>query len=309
LPGFTSALIFPAFASDYEDHPGSHLPGFDEVFQSFLREASHEFDPRLADFDFTANPLLSDELLTQYVTYLYSCAASRSLRGLGLAPSRVAGYSMGIYAALYDSGAVSLQGGLILIREAWKAVSVITAAGHYGMATIIGLSEEDILKIAATAGSQSSISNRNSGHAFVVSGPAAEIRHMLDLATEEGALHARALGTAIPFHAPLLKEAASRFADAIPSVAIADPLTPVVSLVDNRVLANAADIRDEVYRNIFTPLNWHATLLFLLENGVDLLVECGPSRGLVRNSKFIPGKFTFCDLASVTAYLPPSTVS
>jgi hypothetical protein len=43
--------------------------------------------------------------------------------------------------------------------------------------------------------------------------------------------------------------------------------------------------------------------------GVDLLVECGPSRGLVRNSKFIPGKFTFCDLSSVTTYLPPSTVS
>jgi [acyl-carrier-protein] S-malonyltransferase len=153
------------------------------------------------------------------------------------------------------------------------------------------------------------ITNQNSPHAFVVSGIAVDVRKLTDLATEEGALHARLLGVSVPYHAPFLEHAAFGFADSVAGISIKAPSTPIVSLINSAVLSDADSLRTELCANLYHPLNWYQTMRFLLDAGISGFVECGPSRGLVRNSKFIAGNFRFFSLSNIIPSHPASGVS
>jgi hypothetical protein len=53
-----------------------------------------------------------------------------------------------------------------------------------------------------------------------------------------------------------------------------------------------------VVKNLFTPLNWFRTQSELIKSGINLFIECGMGKNLVKNSKFIEGDYKFysvCD--------------
>jgi malonyl CoA-acyl carrier protein transacylase len=64
---------------------------------------------------------------------------------------------------------------------------------------------------------------------------------------------------------------------------------PIVSLVDQEILLEEDLLKQEVVRNLFTPLNWYQTQLYLQELGVNRFIECGSGKGLVKNARFIEG--------------------
>ncbi len=287
------AFIFPAFASEYTNHPGIKLPGFIDHFHTLISIASPEAETRLADFDFENHNFLEDELYTQFITYIYSCAASVSLRKNGFIPSCSAGYSMGIYAALYDAGVISFTDGLMLIRSAYHAILKLTAGKCYNMGTVIGLDIKDIKRIVSASGATLEITNQNSAYAFVISGENTEVLTALDAAREEGALHVRQLNVNTPYHSVFLQPAAMEFDHAVRSLTFSEPSCPILSLIDGQELTSPESIRNELTNNLFHHLNWFHTLMKLLDNGINTFIECGPSRGLLKNAKFVEGKFKF----------------
>jgi [acyl-carrier-protein] S-malonyltransferase len=296
LPGTHTAFIFPAFANDYSDHPGQVLPGFEEHFTALLRVAAKAVDPPLSEFSFSGTTYLDDELRTQYLTYIYSCAASSILRKQGYAPSVSAGFSMGIYAALHDAGVISFVTGLELIRLAYISLRSSLRNKDYGMCTIIGLSLEDILQLISQKLLPVEITNQNAPHSFVVSGAREGIVQLIDLAKEEGALHTRDLGVSVPYHSPVLQEGAMDFAQQISHLNFSTPLNRIISLVDQKILTSRESMREEVIQNLYHELNWYTTQRIMLEQGITLFVECGPSSGLVKNARFIDGNYRFQSL-------------
>ena len=138
------AFIFPAFASDYSDHPGQNVRGFKFWFNDFLKRAAFSTDPKLAEFTFNGQTFADDELRTQYLTYIYSCAAAAALRNLGFIPSVNAGYSMGIYASLFDAEAISFESGLKLIEKAYQTLSKQLKNNLFSMVSLIGLNFSDV---------------------------------------------------------------------------------------------------------------------------------------------------------------------
>lgn len=299
MSGNRLAFIFPAFTSDYSNHPGQDIPGFIVYFHGLLREAAVLVDHSLTDFSFTGKTFLDDELRTQYLTYIYSCAASTLLRKQGLSPSMNAGYSMGIYASLFDAGSVSFETGLELIRMAYQSLAMTISAGSFGMCSLIGLSGRDIHHLIDQSNLKVEITNQNAPHSFVISGYREDIHKLMDLAREEGALHIRDLEVSIPYHASLLKEGAMHFAGTINHLEIKKPVNPIISLIDQTLLSSPSIIRQEVVNNLFYALNWYRTKQVMLESGISVFVECGPSKGLVKNAKFVEGNFRFYGLNSV----------
>jgi len=296
LPGTHSAFIFPAFANDYSDHPGQVLPGFQEHFTALLKVAAKAVDPPLSEFSFSGTTYLDDELRTQYLTYIYSCSASSILRKQGFSPSFTAGFSMGIYAALYDAGVISFVTGLELIRLAYISLRSSLKEKDYGMGTIIGLSREDILQLISQKLSPVVITNQNAPHSFVVSGAREELVQLMHLAKQEGALHTRDLGVSVPYHSPVLQKGANDFAQQISHLNFSAPLNRIISLVDQKILTSVESMREEVIRNLYHALNWYTTQQMMLEQGITLFVECGPSSGLVKNARFIGGNYRFHSL-------------
>lgn len=298
---FTLAFVFPAFASEYSDHPGGKIQGFSTHFSGLLDLAASNFEPALKGFDFDNCNFLDDELFTQYITYIYSCAASNTLKVLGIIPDITAGYSMGIYAALFNSGSIDFIDGLKLIRFAYESIQKYTLTKNYSMATIIGLDEKDICKIIDDAGGNLEITNQNSPYAFVISGDEAQVKVALDSAREEGAIHIRQLNVGQPYHANFLQDAARDLGNELSKMKVKPPAIPIISVIDTTILNTEARLRSELINNIFHHLNWYQTIQSMLDMGVETFVECGPSKGLVKNARFVDGNFRFLAL---DAWLP-----
>jgi malonyl CoA-acyl carrier protein transacylase len=283
------AFVFPAFTSDYTDHPGMNMPGFTDRFSDLLHHAAKSFDPELAVFSFSGKTFLDDELRTQILTYLYSCTVSSILRNNGIAPKMNAGYSMGIYAALFDAGAISFDTGLNLIRTAYHSLHNSLNNRIFGMGALIGLDAWDIQQLIDQSSFRIEITNQNASHSFVVSGFNEDVKELLALAREEGALHTRDLAVSVPYHSGYLKEGAMDFASQSSQMEIGAPKTPVISLIDQISLTTPEIIRRELFRNLFQPLNWLRTMQVMIEHQVLQCYECGPSRGLSKNAKFVSG--------------------
>jgi [acyl-carrier-protein] S-malonyltransferase len=288
-----SSFIFPAFINEYSENPFEGSPELLDRFRLLLNESSFLADQGLAEFDFISNNFLSDELRTQCLTYIYSCSVADILSRKGVIPAYSAGYSIGIYAALVQANALSFSDGLFLVRQAYETITRIVSGRKYGMCSIIGLNREDINGLISSHFLGVEITNQNSEFAFVLSGLHEDILRLLNAAVQEGALHTHLLNVSLPYHSSFLKESRHSFGDFVGKISFTPPQTNIISLIDQHILKDPTDIREEVVKNLFTPLNWYRTQSDLVKSGINLFVECGMGKNLVKNSKFIEGDYKF----------------
>jgi [acyl-carrier-protein] S-malonyltransferase len=293
------SFIFPAFTSDYHDDNSGSIPEFRAVFQSHLEAAVNYGLLELQAFHPESNPLLEDEMLNQYMSYIYGCSCARVLMDKGVKPVMMAGYSMGIYAALYASGSISFETGLLFIQKAYEAIRNTLPHNRYGMCGVIGLSKKDIAEIVSDHDLNLLIVNCNSEFSFILAGDGFHINVFVLKAREEGALHARSLGVTIPYHTSLLASAAAEFAKTVFIADVHSPGIPLISVLGQYTIDDAGRIKKEVVKNIHTPFNWLATQQKMFLSGVSLFTECGPSMALYKNSKFIQGSGKFVRWSSL----------
>ena len=301
------AFVFPPFASDYPDDPFSNLTGFDDCFRKYLSRAAEFADPDLITFDICSRPFLDDELKTQYISYIQACALVSWFRNKGVVPAYCSGYSMGIYAALFQSEVISFLDGLVLIRQAYNEIKKVTGKQAFGMCAIIGLNQDDLEQLAKKAKLNVRLAIQNSVCSFSISGPGEDISQLTESAQKEGALSTRVLNVSVPYHSDFLKETATGFTDFVNQMQFRSPKMPIISLIDQEILLEEHALKEEVVRNLFTSLNWYETQLYLQELGVTRFVECGSGKGIVKNARFIEGDAISYTANSFTAFLDTNT--
>lgn len=297
------AFVFPPFASDYPDEPFSNLTGFEDCFRKYLSRASEFADPDLARFSIPDHAFLEDELKTQYISYIQACALVSWFRDKGVVPAYCAGYSMGIYAALFQAEVISFLDGLLLIRQAYKEIKKITGSSAYGMCSIIGLNQDDIEQVITREKMNLRLAIQNSVCSFSLSGSADDIIRLTESAQKEGALSSRSLNVTVPYHSDFLKNTDTGFSEFVNQIQFRGPKMPIVSLIDQELLLEEHLLKREIVRNLFTSLNWYETQLYLQELGVTRFVECGSGKGIVKNARFIEGDAVFFTANSFTASL------
>jgi len=297
------AFVFPPFASDYPDDPFSNLIGFDDCFRKYLSRAAEFADPDLIKFDIASSTFLDDELKTQYISYIQACSLVSWFRAKGVVPAYCSGYSMGIYAALFQSEVISFLDGLVLIRQAYKEIEKITGNQQFGMCAIIGLNLDDMDQLIHKENLDLKLAIQNSVCSFSFSGKAGDITRLTESAQKEGALSTRVLNVSVPYHSTFLKETEASFREFVNQMQFRSPKMPIVSLVDQELLLEEHALKEEVVRNLFTPLNWYETQLYLQELGVHRFVECGSGKGIVKNARFIEGDAVSYTANSFTALL------
>ncbi|MDP4282568.1 MAG: hypothetical protein Q8867_10530, partial [Bacteroidota bacterium] len=161
------------------------------------------------------------------------------------------------------------------------------------MGSIIGLTREDILQLKHSSEQKSEITIRNSDCSFILSGYASDIRRILEEAKKEGALSVKELRVTVPYHSCFLTEAARLFEQKVHEMKFNETKTPIISLIDQKMLQEESSLKAELIRNIFLPLNWIKTQIHLQQLGVTAFIECGPNKSLVKNSRFLPGNAVF----------------
>lgn len=218
----------------------------------------------------------------------------------GLAPSAVAGHSLGEYSALVASGVLTLADAVPLVRFRAAAMQDAVPVGMGAMAAILGLDASKVIAVCAevtgTFGPNSSESvvaaNFNDPAQTVISGSKDAVEKACVHLKAMGAKRALPLPVSAPFHSLLMSPAADQLRDKLRNVTLSVPQIPVVNNIDVQIESDPDSIRDALYRQAFGPVRWVECVQALKARGLLTLVECGPGKVLAGMCKRIDAELT-----------------
>lgn len=286
-----SAFVFPGQGSQSVGMLSDFLPQHPIITQVF-EEASEAVGYDL--WQLVQNgPVekLNQTEHTQVVMLTSDIAVFQLLKNKDLPqPQMIAGHSLGEYAALVAAESVSLTDAALLVVERAKAMQNAAPLGQGAMAAIIGLSDEQVKNLcleASQADQQVTPANFNAIGQVVVAGHTPAVERVIALADATGAMLAKMIPVSVPCHCPLLASAAEEFALSLEKVNFKSPKIDVVSNVDLSIYQTAAEIRTKLQQQLYSPVRWVETVQLFKQNGIELLVECGPGKVLSGLSKRI----------------------
>jgi [acyl-carrier-protein] S-malonyltransferase len=229
---------------------------------------------------------LNDTRQTQPCLVAASIACLRALeealatRGERLAPTRVAGHSVGEYAALVAAGVLSLADAVRLVARRGELMA--DAAIDGGMLAVIGLDRDAVMTVVAKAGDSDSlvVANDNAPGQVVVSGTRDALLGVREAFRAAGAKRVIGLNVSGPFHSPLMAGVGRALAVAFGSARWRDASPPVVSNVNAEPITDSSEIRALLERQVSSPVEWVRSVRRMVSDGVDTFVECGPGSAL-----------------------------
>ena len=252
---------------------------------------------------------------TQPVMLVAGVAAYRVwMAETGVAPAFVAGHSLGEYAAVVASGALSLSQAAPLVRFRAQAMQDAVPVGTGAMAAIIGLDATKIIAVCASIVGATAHDNLqendvvqavnfNDPMQTVIAGSKAAVDKACEVLKAEGAKRALLLQVSAPFHSSLMKPAAEKLKVKLAETFFAPMQIPLINNIDVACETDIARIRDALYRQAFGPVRWVECVLAIKARGVSHIIECGPGKVLAGLMKRIDADLTgaaLFDPASMT---------
>lgn len=200
-----------------------------------------------------------------------------------VSPQFMAGHSLGEYPALVCAGALSLTDAARLVTHRGQLMQEAVPLGAGAMAAIIGFNDEQVRLLCQEASQGNELvtpANYNSPEQIVVAGHTSAVNRMVVLAEDAGARLAKIIPVSVPCHCPLLAEAAESFARYLAEVNFKKPTTQVVSNVDLSIYESAQQIQARLKEQLYSPVRWVETIQFFKDQGIELILECGPGKVL-----------------------------
>ncbi len=225
---------------------------------------------------------------TQLAILVCSVATLRVLETFGIAPSAVAGHSLGEYSALVAAGVLDFSDALRLVqaRASYMAEAGETRQGT--MAAILGMETEQLQQFCDTVDGIVNIANYNCPGQLVISGEVVAVNRVVSLAKAEiGERRCRLLPVSGAFHSPLMAPAQQKFGAVLGSVTLHPPKLDIAMNVTGRFATDVDDIRQLLFQQITKSVQWERTLQTIAESGITDFVEVGPGKvlsGLVRRT-------------------------
>ncbi|WP_294156495.1 ACP S-malonyltransferase [uncultured Clostridium sp.] len=241
--------------------------------------------------------LLTETENAQPTILVASLMALKALEINGIDAEYAAGLSLGEYAALINGGALSLEDGLLLVKERGRIMGNALPEGLGTMAAILKLNDEKLKELLDRAGKFGIIegANFNCPGQVSVSGEVKAVEEAVKIAKELGGLGIM-LNVSGPFHSSLLKDASEEFYNTIKKAEIRPLNKTVYSNVKGAPYEEDDDIRDLLKRHIRSSVLFENTIRDMLEKGVDTFVEVGPGKALRGFVKKIDRKATLLNV-------------
>jgi [acyl-carrier-protein] S-malonyltransferase len=205
----------------------------------------------------------------------------------GPAPAMMSGHSLGEYSALVAAGVLAFDEAIKLVRRRAELMQGAVPDGDGAMAAILGLDDEAVIAACESASVSGIVEavNFNSPGQVVVAGERQAVEKLTEAAKEAGARRAMLLPVSVPAHSSLMRPAGETLAASIEETAFAEPDVTVISSVDGTPYQDAADVRERIKVQVYSPVRWVDTISCMREKGVTSIYECGPGKvltGLVR---------------------------
>jgi [acyl-carrier-protein] S-malonyltransferase len=210
----------------------------------------------------------------------------------GPLPALMAGHSLGEYTALVCADALDFQEAVNLVEERGRCMQSAVPAGTGAMAAILGLDDVAVAVVCEEAAEGEVLSpvNYNSPGQVVIAGHAGAVQRAIALATEAGARRAVLLPVSVPSHCALMRPAAKQFAEHLDKVNIKTPSIQVIQNVDAALHNDPDTIRDNLDRQLYSPVQWVGSVQAMANQGVTRILEAGPGKVLTGLCKRIDKK-------------------
>lgn len=212
-----------------------------------------------------------------------SVACLDLLTAEGIRPELVAGLSLGEYSALVAAGVLTFEEAVPLVRKRGTYMQEAVPVGVGSMAAILGRTADQVNEFCQQASEETGLhvagANYNCPGQVVVSGNVEAVERCAAIAAEQGAKVVR-LSVTAPFHSKLLVRAGELLEGALDQVTLRDAQVPVVANVTADYVTDAAQIRRLLIEQVSHPVRWEESVRRMIADGVDTLIEVGPSKTL-----------------------------
>lgn len=215
---------------------------------------------------------------TQPALVATSLALYEAFRDKGIRPDYVAGHSLGEYSALAVSGALSYEDAIRTVRNRGLLMEQAVPGGQGAMAAVLGAGREELAalctRVSASVGAVE-LANMNCPGQIVVSGTKEGVAAVAERGKEAGAKRVIPLEVSGPFHSSLMKPAAEKLAEVLAALPINTASVPVVANVTAHPATEPEEIRRLLVEQVYSPVLWEDTVVWLIAQGVDTFVEIG----------------------------------
>ncbi len=200
----------------------------------------------------------------------------------GEKPSIMAGHSLGEYTALVAAGALSFSDGVALVRDRGRYMQEAVPTGEGGMAAIIGLEDEQVIKVCADIAGDDVLQavNFNAPGQVVIAGSAAAIERAAPAMKEAGAKRALPLPVSIPAHSSLMSPASERLEERLSGIDVMLPTIPVLHNCNVQIASSADEVKANLVAQLDSPVRWVESVVTMHQQGVDSFIESGPGKVL-----------------------------
>ena len=221
---------------------------------------------------------LKQTKVTQPAVFLHSVISALCL-GEDFQPDMVAGHSLGEFSALVAAGALSFEEGLRLVYARAMAMQKACELTPSTMAAIINLPDDVIEHVCKEISTENQVvvpANYNSPGQVVISGNVEAVKEACARLKEAGAKRALPLSVGGAFHSPLMETARMELAKAIEVAHVNTPICPIYQNVDAKPHTNPIEIKENLLKQLTSPVRWTQTVLNMKADGMTEFVECGP---------------------------------
>ena len=214
---------------------------------------------------------------TQPALVTVSTAAYRVLLEKGIAPSHVAGHSLGEYSALVAAGSLGFADAVRLVRNRGRYMQEAVPAGVGAMAALLKMPEDKLDAVLAEAAQGEVVqpANLNSPDQVVIAGHAGAVNRAVELAKAAGARRAVLLPVSAPFHCALMQPAQERLRADLDAAEFQDLVYPLVNNWQAKVVTTGADARQGLFEQVPNPVRWAESVRVLFGLGVTRTIEVG----------------------------------
>jgi len=192
-----------------------------------------------------------------------------------------AGHSVGEYTALTIANAISLDQGLLLLKNRGESMHSAVPKGEGGMLAVLGIETEELKKIIQEnyQNIKCFLANDNSNGQLIISGRNAELEKFSKVLKDKKIKNIR-LPVSGPFHSELMREATIIMNKIIDNQIFKLPEVKVVSNVTAEEYKNVEEVKMLLIKQIESPVRWRESVQYMISKGTQTIVEIGPGKVL-----------------------------
>ena len=208
---------------------------------------------------------------------------------INIYPKYFVGHSLGEYTALLAAKSIKFHDALLLVQQ--RAKLMHKASANTGtMLAVLGLSLEKVNEVSAFLSDTSNyleVANINTENQIIVacSEPISESAEVCF--KEAGAKKVVKLPISTVSHCSIMKTISFEYQYFINKVTFDKPMTAILQNASLNFESDIVKIKDNLVKQLYTPVDWLSTIQILKNTGIIKFVECGPKNILSSLNKKI----------------------